>query len=201
MVGEEEDSREVASSNRGLSQQKSRGESRDPISQHINSHNEYPNEDENESTPATPIPTPNSTDRESTANVDDIKDSITLRAPPTTASVLSQAKRQPRPPANSEDLEGEEQEVMLNRPPREGGTQRPQRTRRPVDLFKPAPWKALVARTIEEPRTLADALASPDSMEWKKAWDSEVESLKENGTWVLEELPLDRKAIRGPVGF
>lgn len=52
-----------------------------------------------------------------------------------------------------------------------------------------------MARTSEDPRTLADALASPESMDWKSAWDSEVRSLEENGTGVLEELPEDRKAI------
>ena len=75
------------------------------------------------------------------------------------------------------------------------GNRRSQRIRKPVDLFKPTTWKALVARTNEEPRTLADALVSSDLIEWKKAWDSEVESLEENGTWVLEELPSDRTAI------
>lgn len=74
---------------------------------------------------------------------------------------------------------------------------RPQRIRKPVDLFKPAIWraKAMLARTQEEPRTLMDALASEDATEWRAAWDSEVKSLQDNGTWVLEELPEGRKAI------
>ena len=190
MVGEEEEGRAVASMNRGLSQQKSRVESRDTISQHSNYRNiEHTNEDTNER--ATPTLPPPSIDRESTAAIDDIRDSITLRAPATTPNLRSQVPGQPRPSTNAET---EEAVSSQNRPAGEE-TRRPQRIRRPVDLFKPAPWKALMARTNEEPRTLADALASPESTDWKRAWELEVKSLQDNGTWVLEELPEDRTAI------
>lgn len=47
----------------------------------------------------------------------------------------------------------------------------------------------------EEPKTLADAPASPESTDWKRASESEVKSLQDNGTWVLEELLEDRMAI------
>ena len=75
--------------------------------------------------------------------------------------------------------------------------QRPQRIRKPVDLFKPKAWRvrAMVARTNEEPRTLAEALALDDAADWRKAWDCEVKSLKDNKTWVLEDLPEGRTAI------
>ena len=53
----------------------------------------------------------------------------------------------------------------------------------------------MVAHTKEEPRTLAEALASDDAADWWQAWDSEVKSLKDNGTWVLENLPEGRTAI------
>ncbi|CAI7811380.1 unnamed protein product [Closterium sp. NIES-53] len=47
----------------------------------------------------------------------------------------------------------------------------------------------------EEPATLKEALESSDAEEWKKAMESELKSIEENGTWELVELPEGRKAI------
>ncbi|CAI7798436.1 unnamed protein product [Closterium sp. NIES-54] len=46
-----------------------------------------------------------------------------------------------------------------------------------------------------EPATLREALKSSDAEEWKKAMESELKSIEENGTWELVELPEGRKAI------
>ncbi|CAI7752150.1 unnamed protein product [Closterium sp. NIES-53] len=46
-----------------------------------------------------------------------------------------------------------------------------------------------------EPATLKEALESCDAEEWKKAMESELKSIEENGTWELVELPEGRKAI------
>ncbi|CAI7873063.1 unnamed protein product [Closterium sp. NIES-53] len=46
-----------------------------------------------------------------------------------------------------------------------------------------------------EPTTLKEALESSDAEEWKKAMESELKSIEENGTWELVELPKGRKAI------
>ncbi|CAI7906773.1 unnamed protein product [Closterium sp. NIES-54] len=46
-----------------------------------------------------------------------------------------------------------------------------------------------------EPATLNEALESSDAEEWKKAMESELMSIEENGTWELVELPEGRKAI------
>ncbi|CAI7749876.1 unnamed protein product [Closterium sp. NIES-54] len=46
-----------------------------------------------------------------------------------------------------------------------------------------------------EPATLKEALESSDAEEWKKAMESELKSIEENGTWELVELPVGRKAI------
>ncbi|CAI7874372.1 unnamed protein product [Closterium sp. NIES-53] len=48
---------------------------------------------------------------------------------------------------------------------------------------------------LGEPATLKEALESSDAEEWKKAMESELKSIKENGTWELVELPEGRKAI------
>ncbi|CAI7855351.1 unnamed protein product [Closterium sp. NIES-54] len=46
-----------------------------------------------------------------------------------------------------------------------------------------------------EPATLKKALESSDAEEWKKAMDSELKSIEENGTWELVELLEGHKAI------
>ncbi|CAI7775831.1 unnamed protein product [Closterium sp. NIES-53] len=46
-----------------------------------------------------------------------------------------------------------------------------------------------------EPATLKEALESSDAEEWKKAMESELKSIEENGTWELVELPEGCKAI------
>ncbi|CAI7883365.1 unnamed protein product [Closterium sp. NIES-53] len=46
-----------------------------------------------------------------------------------------------------------------------------------------------------EPAPLKEALEISDAEEWKKAMDSELKSIEENGSWELVELPEGRKAI------
>ncbi|CAI7740840.1 unnamed protein product [Closterium sp. NIES-53] len=46
-----------------------------------------------------------------------------------------------------------------------------------------------------EPATLKEALEGSDAEEWKKAMESELKSIEENGTCELVELPEGRKAI------
>ncbi|CAI7836779.1 unnamed protein product [Closterium sp. NIES-54] len=46
-----------------------------------------------------------------------------------------------------------------------------------------------------EPAALNEALESSDAEEWKKAMESGLKSIEENGTWELVELPEGRKAI------
>lgn len=47
----------------------------------------------------------------------------------------------------------------------------------------------------DKPRTLAEALASKDASEWKKAVQDELDNLAGKGTWTEAKLPDDRKAI------
>ncbi|CAI7868116.1 unnamed protein product [Closterium sp. NIES-53] len=46
-----------------------------------------------------------------------------------------------------------------------------------------------------EPAILNEALESSDADEWKKAMESELKSIEENGTWELVELPEGHKTI------
>lgn len=48
---------------------------------------------------------------------------------------------------------------------------------------------------VTEPKTLEEAMSSPNAKEWKEAADLEYESLLENDTWDLVDLPKDRKAV------
>ena len=54
--------------------------------------------------------------------------------------------------------------------------------------------RAMLAH-LEEPQSLDEALARDDSEQWYEAWESEVDSLVRNETWVLASLPAGRKAI------
>lgn len=46
-----------------------------------------------------------------------------------------------------------------------------------------------------EPSTYKDAMAANDSDQWRKAMNNEIDSLKENETWEMVNLPEGRKAI------
>lgn len=54
---------------------------------------------------------------------------------------------------------------------------------------------AEVINGINEPKTYTEAMTSPQKDQWVKAMESEVKSLKENKTWMLVDLPKDRKPI------
>ena len=79
---------------------------------------------------------------------------------------------------------------------------RPQQTRKQPEHFQPAAWQAMVAHANDEPQTLGDApLASTESTEWMRAWESELKSPQDNGTWVVEDLPKGTRAIGCHWGF
>jgi len=78
-------------------------------------------------------------------------------------------------------------------PPRADVTA-PQRRLRSQEMFRCTTGQALLAIT-EEPLTLQEALADPDAAAWKRAWESELESLHKNHTWVICKLPKDRNIV------
>ncbi len=47
----------------------------------------------------------------------------------------------------------------------------------------------------EEPKDLAEALSSKYSLQWKKAFESEYESLAENNTWELVDMPPGKNLV------
>ncbi|KAI8435453.1 hypothetical protein MSG28_003756 [Choristoneura fumiferana] len=56
---------------------------------------------------------------------------------------------------------------------------------------------------INEPKTYKEAISSRHKDQWVKAMENEVKSLKENKTWILVDLPKDRKPIscKWTIGF
>ena len=78
-----------------------------------------------------------------------------------------------------------------------GSTERyPKRERRPPEFYRVV-GNAFVAKSSssDEPRSLKEALESPDAELWEKAMAEEIDSLHKNGTWVLEEPPPGVKTI------
>ena len=50
---------------------------------------------------------------------------------------------------------------------------------------------------LADPLTLKEAMSSPHWDQWRKAMETEYQSLVENETWTLERAPTDRKVITG----
>jgi len=54
---------------------------------------------------------------------------------------------------------------------------------------------ACLAVTIDEPQTFEEAIVGDNAEKWKQAMTEEIESLRANNKWTLEELPENRQAI------
>ena len=52
-----------------------------------------------------------------------------------------------------------------------------------------------MSQSPKEPRSIKEAISSPEKLQWEKAMEFEMKSLEENEVWDLVELPKDRKAI------
>ena len=70
---------------------------------------------------------------------------------------------------------------------------RPEKDRRPPDYY--GQWATITSTDLNEPRTVKEALASPDKAKWMTAMERELESLGINDAWDLVELPKDRNAV------
>ena len=62
-------------------------------------------------------------------------------------------------------------------------------------------WKVRAASAfVDEPKSIQDALNGNDQEKWKIACKREIDSLNENNTWELAELPEGRKVIGCKMG-
>lgn len=75
---------------------------------------------------------------------------------------------------------------------------RSSRIPRPIDFgrYGYVSYAAMIDETNVDPNTVEEALSCADEPNWKAAMDSELQSLDENNTWTLVDLPSGRKAIR-----
>jgi len=62
------------------------------------------------------------------------------------------------------------------------------------EMFGLGAWSAYLA-VLEEPLTLREALDGENAADWEKAWESELNSLRKNGTWRIESIPEGRKVV------
>ena len=66
------------------------------------------------------------------------------------------------------------------------------RIRKPVDKYA----AVIAERSLVEPKTLKEAMGSPQSELWKNAMKEEFNSLIDNKTWEYCDLPTGKKAIK-----
>ena len=107
--------------------------------------------------------------------------------------------------------EKEETEVgdvtpTIQNPEPEAQDIRPQRTKQPPSHLKDYVTKAASSDTtkyvdccymINIPSSFDDAINSEDAEHWKYAMDEEMKALGENDTYILSELPRNKKAVGG----
>jgi len=120
----------------------------------------------------------------------------------------------PVSPNQLEEMGEEEEDVTdipptIDRPvpaePRRSGRERRPPTKLGLEAIMayPAVFDAIVDAMEKkedsggEPQTFKQAIASHESKDWKKAMDSEYNSLMANSTWTLEALPPNRRALKG----
>ena len=103
--------------------------------------------------------------------------------------------RPPLPPLLSPTTQQLSPAVLGSAPPQVSS--QPRRSRRiPAPETEEEGHYALLAGEVEvEPETLTEALSGNEKEEWRAAWESELESLATNNTWVIEPLPAGRTAI------
>lgn len=73
--------------------------------------------------------------------------------------------------------------------------------RRSERVLKPKIFPDFIAyfvhgAVLDDPQTVEEAMSCDNSRVWKKAMEEEFESLQENSTWELTELPPNRKPIQ-----
>ncbi len=118
-----------------------------------------------------------------------------LRQPPATTDTTPRVII----PATHTDAEDENNvEALVEQPVQAedaeaGNLRRSGRERRAPDRY--GEWVMLSQTETPEPRTMAEALKDTNAHLWKDAAQKEYDSLIENGTWELVDLPVNRKAV------
>jgi Reverse transcriptase (RNA-dependent DNA polymerase)/GAG-pre-integrase domain len=77
----------------------------------------------------------------------------------------------------------------------ETNTQEPAKASRPLAEQKIVQLAYMAAHGPDTPLSYADAIKSKYADEWREAMEEEINILNKRGTWILEYLPPDRKAV------
>lgn len=73
---------------------------------------------------------------------------------------------------------------------------RSQRVHKRQEMFGLGAYPAFMA-VVEDPASLQEVPESVDAVGWQRVWESELDSLRKNGTWVMAKVPKDRNCNRG----
>ncbi|GLJ29753.1 hypothetical protein SUGI_0587340 [Cryptomeria japonica] len=75
--------------------------------------------------------------------------------------------------------------------------QRSTRHRQPPERYSPNDWRCIFAlnTSVDEPKSVEEALGMNDAESWKIAMEEEMAALKKNDTWDLVPLPEGRKPV------
>lgn len=92
--------------------------------------------------------------------------------------------------AGIEHIREEQHEVAESSVPR---TRKP--SRKVIENAQACTIEHCLLTLEEEPKTIEDALSSPEAAQWKAAADSEMHSMELNKVWVLVNLPLGRNVV------
>lgn len=125
-------------------------------------------------------------DESSTDTVNESSDEETNQGP--TETISSSNVSNPIQSSDDEYFTDEgELETTIVKPIRKS-----ERQSKPVDRLQVG-W--FTAESMGDPMTVQQAMDSPDSKLWRSAMEDEFNSLQENNTWDLVDLPKGRKAI------
>ena len=98
---------------------------------------------------------------------------------------------------DDDDNEGDEEEDVRQRPRRNAGA--PQFYGK-IASHRFGKWEDLDQANVatigtNDPKSFSDAMAGPNSLNWKSATDAEMASLSKNDTWDLVDLPAGKSVI------
>jgi len=95
---------------------------------------------------------------------------------------------------NPQESSASQNEDLLAQVPRIPAHRRSQRVHQRREMFGLGAYPAYMA-VVQDPTSLQEALESLDAVGWQRAWESELDSLRKNGTWVVAKVPKDRNIV------
>ena len=91
------------------------------------------------------------------------------------------------------EMTSDSENCPTEQPIAESIPRRSERERQPPDFY--GVKVNVTSQSPKEPKSIEEAINSPEKSKWEKAMETEMQSLKANKVWDLVELPKGRKAI------